>query len=101
MRRGDRPVNETMLRGLRLRCPACGESAIFDRPFRVRHDCPACGAIFQREEGFFVGAIMANVVATEGVVMFAFGVFALAFGVGEWTLYALFAVALVFPVVFY
>ncbi|HST54177.1 MAG TPA: DUF983 domain-containing protein [Pyrinomonadaceae bacterium] len=101
MRRGDRPVKATILRGLRLRCPACGESAIFDRPFRVRHHCPACGAIFQREEGFFVGAIMANVVATEGAVMFAFGVFALVFGVGEWTLPVLFAVALVFPVAFY
>ena len=67
----------------------------------MRRDCPACGAVFQREEGFFVGAIMANVVATEGAVMLAFAVCALAFGAGEWTLPALFAVALLFPLAFY
>jgi len=101
VRRDDRRIKTTLRRGLRLRCPACGESAIFERPFKVRHDCPACGALFQREEGFFVGAIMANVVATEGAVMFAFAIFALAFGAGGWTLPTLFAVALLFPVAFY
>jgi hypothetical protein len=67
----------------------------------VRRDCPACGAVFQREEGFFVGAIMANVVATEGAVMVALAVSVLAFGAGEWTLPLLFAVALLFPAAFY
>jgi uncharacterized protein (DUF983 family) len=96
-----RKIIETFLRVLRLRCPACGGPAIFGRPFKVRHHCPACGAVFQREEGFFVGAIMANVVATEVVVMIAFAVCALAFGVGEWTLPLLLAVALLFPFAFY
>jgi hypothetical protein len=58
--------------------------------------------VFQREEGFFVGAIMANVVVTEGAVLLASGLWLLAFGgAGSWMLPLLFAVALLFPVAFY
>jgi hypothetical protein len=61
-----------------------------------------CGALFQREEGFFVGAIMINVVATEGAVMFAAALCLLTFGAsGTLLLTLLFAVALLFPVAFY
>jgi hypothetical protein len=68
----------------------------------VRHHCPACGALFQREEGFFVGAIMINVVASEGAVMFAAALYLLTSGVGGALLLTLlFAVALLFPVAFY
>ena len=93
---------KTLMRGLRLRCPVCGESNVFRAPFQVRHHCPACRALFQREAGFFVGAIMVNVVVTEGAVMLAFGVCLLALGGGgSLTLPVLFAVALLFPVLFY
>lgn len=93
---------KTLTRGLMLRCPVCGESNVFRAPFQVRHQCPACGALFQREAGFFVGAIMLNVVATEGVVMLAFGLCLLTLGGGgTLTLPVLFAVALLFPVLFY
>ncbi|HVF43055.1 MAG TPA: hypothetical protein VM936_08595 [Pyrinomonadaceae bacterium] len=100
--KGERPeLLKTLARGLRLRCPACGESNVFRAPFQVRHHCPACLALFQREEGFFVGAIMLNVVVTEGAVMLAFGLCMLAAGGGALTLPVLFAVALLFPLLFY
>ena len=94
---------KTLARGLRLRCPVCGESNVFRAPFQVRRECPACGALFQREAGFFVGAIMVNVVVTAAAVMLAFGicVFAPGGGAGSLTLPVLFAVALLFPVLFY
>lgn len=92
---------KTLVRGLRLRCPVCGESNVFRAPFQVRRQCPACRALFQREAGFFVGAIMLNVIATEGAVMLAFGLCLLALGGGTLTLPVLFAVALLFPVLFY
>ena len=95
-------VLKTLARGLRLRCPVCGESGVFRAPFHVRHHCPACGALFQREAGFFVGAIMINVVTTEGAVMLAFGLCLLTLeGGSALTLPVLFAVALLFPVLFY
>jgi len=98
----ERRVAATLLRGLRLRCPVCARASVFQRPFKVRHHCPACGALFQREEGFFVGALMINVVATEGAVLAACGVLLFALGVRESLLLPLlFAVALIFPLAFY
>ena len=97
-----RPFLKTLARGAALRCPVCGRARVFKSPFRVRHHCPECLALFQREEGFFVGAIMINVVTTEAAVMAAAGVCLLFGGVGGASmLAALFAVALIFPVAFY
>src|SRR5918998_861077 len=97
-----RPVFKTLARGARLCCPACGRRSVFQSPFRVRHYCPACGAVFQREEGFFVGAIMLNVVTTEAAVMAAAALCLLAFpGRDRLLLGLLIAVALLFPIAFY
>ena len=100
--KNSRPIFKTLSRCARLRCPVCGDASVFQTPFRIRHHCPVCGALFQREEGFFVGAIMINVVATEGAVMFAAALCLLTFGAsGTLLLTLLFAVALLFPVAFY
>ena len=102
MKKDGRSIFETLARGARLCCPACGGSRVFQSPFRVRHQCPACGAVFQREEGFFVGAIMLNVITTEAAVMAAAGLCLLLFpGRPALLLGLLFAVALLFPVAFY
>jgi hypothetical protein len=97
-----RSIMKTLGRGARLCCPACGGARVFQSPFRVRQHCPACQAVFQREEGFFVGAIMLNVVTTEAAVMAAAGLCLLAFpGLDRLLLGLLFAVALLFPIAFY
>jgi len=54
-----------LARCARLCCPACGRSSIFQSPFRVRHHCASCRALYAREDGFFVGALMINVVTAE------------------------------------
>ena len=98
----ERRLTDALLRALRLRCPVCARASVFQRPFKVRHHCPACGALFQREEGFFVGALMINVVTTEGAVLVAYAVLLLALGGHDsLTLLLLFAVALLFPFAFY
>ena len=102
-----RSIIRVLSRGARLCCPVCGGAPVFQSPFRVRHHCPACGALFQREEGFFVGAIMINVVTTEAAVMATAGLWLLSMasgggGEGDAALLTLlFAVALLFPVAFY
>ena len=102
MRQESRPVFPTLARGARLRCPACGARSVFQSPCRVRPFCPACGTIFQREEGFFVGAIMLNVVTTEAAVMAAAGLCLLTFPSRDRLLLGLLvAVALLFPIAFY
>jgi uncharacterized protein (DUF983 family) len=42
---------------LRLRCPRCFQGKVFKSSFAMNDPCPACGVIFQREEGYFLGAM--------------------------------------------
>jgi len=69
MRKDQPRFGLTIWRALKLQCPVCGRASIVARPFNLKHRCDACSVIFKREEGFFVGAIMANVVATEGLIV--------------------------------
>lgn len=91
-----------LARCLRLRCPVCGEASIVRAPFQIRHHCPACRALFKREEGFFVGAIAINVVTTEAVILLVY-IASLPFINTHFQqlLAALIALALVFPVLYY
>ena len=98
----DRSILKVLSRSLRLRCPACGQSRIIDRPFRIRHHCPNCRSLFKREEGFFVGAILANVMMTEFVILITCVIWLMIIGSNyETVLAGLFIVALLFPVAFY
>ncbi|HKP47874.1 MAG TPA: DUF983 domain-containing protein [Pyrinomonadaceae bacterium] len=91
-----------MSRAIRLRCPACGASSIIDRPFHIRHHCPSCRSLFKREEGFFVGAILANVITTELVILAACLIWLIMLGGSYQTvLIVLLALAVVFPLLFF
>jgi uncharacterized protein (DUF983 family) len=95
-------IKRVLRRCLRLLCPACGESRIVTRPFHIRHHCPNCLSLFKREDGFFVGAILANVVTTELVILVVCFFFLLIIGTSyESVLGILFAMAVIFPVAFY
>ena len=97
-----RSIVTVLSRSLRLRCPACGQSAIIDRPFHIRHHCHSCRSLFKREEGFFVGAILANVITTEFVILVICFIWLMLLGGHyESILVGLFIVALMFPVAFY
>ncbi|MFV0245743.1 MAG: DUF983 domain-containing protein [Qingshengfaniella sp.] len=39
----ERPLKPAVLRGLRCRCPKCGEGAILEGYLKVRPACPVCG----------------------------------------------------------
>jgi uncharacterized protein (DUF983 family) len=97
-----RPILSTLLRSLRLRCPVCGAESIVQSPFHIKHHCSSCKALFKREDGFFVGAIMANVVTTEFVILFLCLFLILAVGVHyQKVLVPLLIIALLFPIAFY
>jgi uncharacterized protein (DUF983 family) len=40
-----------------LRCPACGGDSFRAGLFRTAKACAACGQVFERESGFYAGAI--------------------------------------------
>jgi uncharacterized protein (DUF983 family) len=39
----ERPAWPAIARGMRHRCPACGEGALYERYLKLRTTCPACG----------------------------------------------------------
>jgi len=39
------------------KCPRCGQGTIFQRFFVMHPQCPVCGLKFQREPGYFLGAM--------------------------------------------
>src|SRR5439155_12681997 len=50
----------TLWRGLTRRCPRCGGGNLFKRWFRMVPDCPRCALHFEREPGYWVGAVAIN-----------------------------------------
>ena len=102
MKRDPRTIMLTFGRSLKLKCPVCGRASIVQRPFNLKHRCDSCGTIFKREEGFFVGAIMANVVATEVFILIAYFALLLLTTLSDRTTFIiLFALAIAFPLTFY
>ena len=101
MKRDPRSIALTLWRSLKLQCPVCGRASIIDRPFHIKASCTACYAVFKREEGFFVGAIMANVVATEGIILIAYFISLFLIPNEQTMLTVLFIVGVTFPLVFY
>lgn len=53
------------IRGLRQRCPICGKGKIFRGFFKTYERCPVCNFTYEREEGYYTGAIAINLVVTE------------------------------------
>ena len=96
------PIPALLMWCLTLRCPACGRSSIFDRLFHVKDRCDVCRTIFKREEGFFVGAILISVVATEFVIVLAYLISLPIINTHyQLVITILFVMALLFPLVFY
>src|SRR5438067_1272182 len=59
-----------LLRGLLLRCPNCGKGKLFRKGFTMYETCPVCGWRFEREEGYWTGAMAVNLVVTELIIAF-------------------------------
>src|SRR4029453_4883627 len=54
-----------MLAGL---CPRCRGARIFRGPFGMTETCPACGLRFERESGYFTGAMYVSYILALPVV---------------------------------
>jgi len=56
-------------RALIRHCALCGSGGLYESWFRMRERCPGCGYLFEREEGFFLGAYTINLGITEGLLV--------------------------------
>ncbi|MBW3661591.1 MAG: DUF983 domain-containing protein [Actinobacteria bacterium] len=66
--RPQRPGRVRLLtRGLLRRCPNCGSGDVFTGFFAMRERCPHCGHRYDREEGYWLGAMAINIAVTEAL----------------------------------
>lgn len=59
---------------LRLRCPRCLRGRIWRTFFSMNERCPECGLVFEREPGYFTGAMVVSyaiAVPTFGLIVIA------------------------------
>ena len=61
-----------LARGAIKRCAECGSGRLFERYFKMKDDCPRCGLHFEREEGYWTGAMMINLGVTEVIFLILF-----------------------------
>ena len=64
-----RSIIRALICALKLRCPRCGERTVFSGPFSMNQECAICHLQFEREPGYFVGAIYLNYTATAVVAI--------------------------------
>jgi uncharacterized protein (DUF983 family) len=59
-------------RALTRRCPRCGSGHLFKHWVTMAPDCPRCGLHFEREAGYWAGALAINLIIVGGVFAIAF-----------------------------
>jgi uncharacterized protein (DUF983 family) len=91
-----------LLRGLKLRCPDCGLGPLYRALFRMNPRCAYCDLIYEREQGYFIGAVYLNVIATESLLLGALLIYGLITGkINQTILTVLIVLALTLPLVFF
>jgi len=95
-------ANRILRRGLKLRCPDCGLGPLYRSLFKMNTHCEYCGLIYEREQGYFIGAIYINVIATESLLLGTLLIDGLITGkINQTILTVLIALALTLPLVFF
>lgn len=64
---GSHSVFSRLVAILRLRCPRCCKGRVWRRPFHFNAACPVCGLRFEREAGYFTGAMYASYTISLGL----------------------------------
>jgi uncharacterized protein (DUF983 family) len=93
-----------LARGLLRRCPNCGNRDVFTGFFVMRDRCPTCGHRYDREEGYWLGAMAINIAVTEALFgAFFVGGMLLTWPDVPWTALLIGGLVLnaTFPVLFY
>jgi uncharacterized protein (DUF983 family) len=91
-----------LARSLRLRCPRCGKGAFLKHGVTTHVACEVCSLRFEREEGYWTGAIYVNLITTQFLIVGT--LFLLMFGTDLtlwWQIGILATLAVVFPTLFY
>lgn len=61
-----------LARGLVRRCPRCGGGNLFPRYWTLREACPTCGMKYERDPGYWLGAMIINTAVTIASFLIVF-----------------------------
>ena len=61
-----------MFRGVTRRCARCGSGKLFRHYLTMVPDCPRCGLHFEREQGYWAGALAVNIMCIGAVFAVTF-----------------------------
>jgi uncharacterized protein (DUF983 family) len=90
--------------GFTRRCGRCGSGHLFHHYLSMVPDCPRCNLHFEREPGYFAGALAVNIIATGALFTVSF-VIALVLTIPEIPVVPLLSIllpiALFGPILFY
>ena len=89
----------SLLRGLLLRCPYCGRGKLFRRGLAMYDRCPVCGWRFEREEGYWTGAIAVNMAVTALLIVIILVPVAIALATSQIPVLELMIASLPLPIV--
>jgi uncharacterized protein (DUF983 family) len=62
----------TLARGFTRRCARCGSGKLFHHYLSMVPDCPRCGLHFEREQGYWAGALAINIISVGGLFAVSF-----------------------------
>lgn len=86
------------MRGMKLRCPECGLGRLYRSPFRMNTHCEYCGLTYEREQGYFIGAIYINIIVTETLLLGTLLIYGLVVGaINQTILTTLVVLAIIIP----
>ncbi len=88
--------------GFALKCPRCCQGSLFQKRFKMFANCTECELKFEREQGYFIGAMYINYGATVFLVFpgyFALDLFNSIPFLVNFSLWGV--VSAVFPIFFY
>ena len=85
-----------------LRCPICGIGKVFRNFITMAPACGVCGFVYEREQGYFIGAMYINYGVAVLATMAGWIVLELLVKVpSEWLVWLLATIALGVPICFY
>lgn len=88
-----------LIHGFLLRCPYCGEGKLFRKWFSMYERCPVCGFRFEREEGYWTGAMAVNMMVTVLFIVFVLVPLAIVFAAAHESFILFLLVSLPLPLI--
>ncbi len=87
---------------VRLRCSHCLQGACYERPFKMRSDCPVCHTHFEREDGYWTMSIfMGYVIYFLVMLPICLAMYFLGVAMREFIIVSAVIVVILTPIVFH